>query len=92
MIFPPAPLKMLFSDQHGMKNFLNIILHARKKKQKQIGIKIFTSNGGYRREEKSHKHWSLFTMLSSSVTANFLFVRKNQEQLYALNALKIREK
>ena len=51
-----------------------------------------TSNGGYRREEKSHKHWSLFTMLLSSVTANFLLVRRNQEQLYALNALKIREK
>ena len=30
-----------------------------------------TSNGGYRREEKSHKHWSLFIMLSSSVTAIF---------------------
>ena len=30
-----------------------------------------TSNGGYRREEKSHKHWSLFTMLLSSVTAIF---------------------
>ena len=42
-----------------------------------------TSNGGYRREEKSHKHWSPFTMLSSSVTAIFLCVRLNQEQLYA---------
>ena len=52
---------------------------------------MFTSNGGYRREEKSHKHWSLFTMLLSSVTANFLLVRRNQEP-YALNALKIREK
>ena len=51
-----------------------------------------TSNGRYRREEKSQKHWSLFTMLSFSVTANFLFVKRNQEQLYALNALKIREK
>ena len=30
-----------------------------------------TSNGGYRREEKSRKHWSLFTMLLSSVTAIF---------------------
>ena len=53
----------------------------------------FTSNGGYRREEKSCKHWSLFIMLPSAVTANFfLFVRLNQEQLYVLNALKIREK
>ena len=52
----------------------------------------YTSNGGYRREEKSHKHWSLLTMLSSSVTENFSFVRRNQEQLYALNTLKIREK
>ena len=51
-----------------------------------------TSNGGYRREEKRHKHWSLFTMLLSSVTENFSFVRRNQEQSYALNALKIREK
>ena len=52
---------------------------------------FFTSNGGYRREEKSHKHWVFFTMLSSSVNAIF-FVRINQEQLYVLNALKIREK
>ena len=57
-----------------------------------VFLYFYTSNGGYRREEKSHKHWSLFSMLSSSVTANFLFVRRNQEQLYALNAVKIREK
>ena len=31
--------------------------------------KILTSNRGCRREEKSHKHWSLFTKLLSSVTA-----------------------
>ena len=50
-------------------------------------------NGGYRREEKSHKHWSFFTTLPFAVTANFfLFLRLNQEQLYVLNALKIREK
>ena len=36
-----------------------------------------TSNGGYRRGEKSCKHWSLFTMLSSLVIAN-LFVRLNK--------------
>ena len=41
-----------------------------------------TSNGGCRHEEKSHKHWSLFTKLLSSVTAIFLLVRSNQEQLY----------
>ena len=52
----------------------------------------YTSNGGCRREEKSRKHWSLFTMLLSSVTEFFLFVRSNQKQLYVLIALKIREK
>ena len=31
-----------------------------------------TSNGGYRREEKCCKHWSIFTMLLSSVTVIFL--------------------
>jgi len=51
-----------------------------------------TSNGGCRREEKSRKHWSLFTMLLSSVTEFFLFVRSNQKQLYVLIALKIKEK
>ena len=30
-----------------------------------------TSNGGYRHEEKSCKHWSLFTKLLSSVTTIF---------------------
>ena len=33
--------------------------------------KAFTSNGGYCCEEKSHKHWSLFTILSLSVIVNF---------------------
>ena len=51
-----------------------------------------TSNGGCRREEKSRKHWSFFTKFLFSVIANFSFVRSNQEQLYALIALKIREK
>ena len=32
-------------------------------------VLIFTSNGGCRREEKSRKHWSLFTKLLSSITA-----------------------
>ena len=44
-----------------------------------------TSNGGYRREEKSHKRLS-------SVTAIFFLVRLNKEQLYVLIVLKIREK
>ena len=69
---------------------INILLHLIGKEPNIA--KIDTSNGGYRHEEKSHKHWSLFTMLSSSVTANFLFVRRNQERLYALNALKTRKK
>ena len=51
-----------------------------------------TSNGGCRREEKSCKHWSLFTKLLSSIPAFFLFIRSNQEQLYILIALKIRKK
>ena len=37
-------------------------------------IDIITSNGGYRREEKSRKHWSLFTMLLSSVTVIFFYL------------------
>ena len=52
----------------------------------------FTSNGGCRREEKSRKHWSLFTKILSSITAIFLFIRSNQEQFHVLIALKIREK
>ena len=32
-----------------------------------------TSNGGCRREEKSRKHWSLSTMLLTSVTKIFPF-------------------
>ena len=34
---------------------------------------FFTSNGDYRREEKSRKHWSLFTKVLSLVTANLFF-------------------
>ena len=57
------------------------------------GRDIFTSNGDYRREEKSHKHWSLFIMpLSLIIAFFFLFIRLNEEQLYVLNSLKIREK
>ena len=33
-----------------------------------------TSNGGYRREEKNHKHWSLFTMLFIFSYCNFFFI------------------
>ena len=39
-----------------------------------------TSNGGCRREEKSRKHWSVFTMLLFLVAEIFLFVRSNQKQ------------
>ena len=42
----------------------------------------FTSNGGYRREEKSYKHWSFFTMLLSSVNEFFCFFRSNQNCIY----------
>ena len=35
---------------------------------------INTSNGGCRREEKSRKHWSLFTKLLSSITAIFFYL------------------
>ena len=51
-----------------------------------------TSNSSYRREEKSCKHWPLSTKLLSSVTIIILFFRLNQQQLYILTALKIREK
>ena len=55
--------------------------------------RLYTSNGGCRREEKSRKPWSLFTKLLSLVTANsFLLFRSNKEQLYVLIALKIKEK
>ena len=36
-------------------------------------ITLLISKGGYRREEKSRKHWSPFTMLLFSVTANLFF-------------------
>ena len=56
-----------------------------------VSVEIHTSYGGCRREEKSHKHWSVFNMLIHSVTEFLLFfVRSNQ--LYLLIALKIREK
>ena len=32
----------------------------------------FTSNGGYRREERSRKHWLISIKRLSSVTANFI--------------------
>ena len=38
-----------------------------------------TSNGGYRHEEKSHKRWSLLTMLLCSVTAIFSRVNATLE-------------
>ena len=64
-----------------------------KKERETRGKMRDTSNGGCRREEKSRKLWSLFTKLLSLVTANlFFFIRSNQEQLYALIALKIGEK
>ena len=47
------------SMKEGKKKFLNIL--------------TITSNGGCRREEKSRKHWSLFTKFLFSVTAN-LFI------------------
>ena len=39
---------------------------------------VITSNGGCRREEKSRKHWSLFTMLLTSVTKIFSFFLLDQ--------------
>ena len=37
---------------------------------------LSTTNGGCRREEKSRKHWSFFTMLLFSVTEFFYFFVK----------------
>ena len=62
-------------------------------KNNRIDTGTCTSNGGCRREEKSRKHWSLFTKLLSLVAANLFFpIRSNQPQLYVLIALKNREK
>ena len=69
---------------HGTLVFVIFSLHS--------SILQNTSNGGCRREEKSRKHWSFFTLLLSSVMEFFLFIRSNQKQLYVLIALKIREK
>ena len=41
-----------------------------------------TSNGGYRREEKSGKHWSLFTKHLSSVAWFFSYSKKSSKQKY----------
>ena len=50
------------------------------------------SNGSYRREEKSRKHWLLYQAFVYQSLQLFLFVRLNQEQPHGLFALKIREK
>ena len=75
-----AQLKHFFGQRRGPKGdfFLTV-------------CPFVTSNGYCRREEKSRKHWSLFTMLLSLVNI-FFFVKSNQKQLYILIALKIREK
>ena len=44
------------------------------KKQSITDTLINASKGGCRREEKSRKHWSLFTKLLSLVTAKFFFL------------------
>ena len=56
-----------------------VLIHPTNQKQSMFNI-------------KSCKHWSLVTKLSSSVTAIFLSVKSNQEQLYVLIAPKIRGK
>ena len=40
---------------------------------KGVNFYTCTSNGGCRREEKSRKHWSLFTKLLSLVNTYFFF-------------------
>ena len=46
-------------------DFNDLIRHSK-------GESRYTSNGGCRREEKSCKHWSLFTKLLSSVFFSFV--------------------
>ena len=53
--------KYYFNKQN--KAFWNFIRHE-----------FCTSNGSYRREEKSHKHWSLSPCFLPSVTANFFLL------------------
>ena len=43
---------------------------------------LITSNGGCRREEKSRKHWSLFTMLLSLATDFFLLDQIKSNSMY----------
>ena len=66
-------------------SFISRIIHGI-----SFGLFFCASNGGCRREEKSRKQWSIFTMLSSSVIEIFFFIKLNQKQLYVLIALKIR--
>ena len=82
MIFPPAPLKMLFSDQHGMKNFLNIILHARKKNRKKLGSKSLPVMAAITVRKKVVIVGHFPSSLCPQSLQHFLFVRLNYEQLY----------
>ena len=57
-----------------------------------LNISLYTSNGGYRHEGKSCKHWQVFTKLLSSVTAIFFICWIKSRAIVWLNVLKIREK
>ena len=58
----------------GCLYFLNADLTQIKFDKLMINLPSYTSNGGCRREEKSRKQWSLFTMLVSSVTEIFFLL------------------
>ena len=53
--------RLAFVNEHEMQRMLRFF---------QFRASNSTSNGGCLREEKSCKHWSLFTKLLFSVTAN----------------------
>ena len=65
ILLSPAPLPDTFEKGEGGKVESFLASHT-----SQIDV---ASNGGCCREEKSHKHWSLFTLLLSSVCKFFFF-------------------
>ena len=73
--FPSNPLLCLlfFSSYSFLLPFLFFSLPSLRPSLANIPVRFLTSNGGCRREEKSRKHWSLFTKLLSLVTANLFF-------------------
>ena len=53
---------------------------------------FFTSNGDYRREEKSRKHWKLFIMLLSLVTETFFICSIKSKEILCIDCTKNQRK